>query len=333
MLGHGALGEFALGDFGSKTLARSSEILEKVITGLVGQRKLSELPASLHHFTTLDTAHQIISSDNIRLSHAEYSNDQTELDRAKTIIRQELGRRTDPFVEQVLGAYESLAPTMDAFVFCMSSGGEALTPQDILSQWRAYGQDGRGVCLTLDAHGLSRIVQNVPGLRINPIVYDEATQVQLVNEIIEQGLGQDHSQVPNAGKATVAALVFVTPLIKAAGFAEEREWRLVFMPSQEGPKPNYGFQPRREFLAPFLNLNEIWTDLRPELLAIHELRATLPTHLPAVSYPPLVPVTDLMIGPSGHQQLNVRAFTKLLSQANRTSLKLLQSSIPYRSLS
>jgi hypothetical protein len=38
---------------------------------------------------------------------------------------------------------------------------------NVLSQWRAYGQDGRGVALTLDAYQLGRLVQNVPMMRIS----------------------------------------------------------------------------------------------------------------------------------------------------------------------
>jgi hypothetical protein len=94
MLGFGSIGEFAIGEVGSATLALASDILQQVVTHLVDEEKLlPTLPTQLHHFTSLETASRIISTDNIRLSHAEYSNDQTEMEEAKDVIRSELSNR------------------------------------------------------------------------------------------------------------------------------------------------------------------------------------------------------------------------------------------------
>jgi hypothetical protein len=233
----------------------------------------------------------------------------------------------------VLSDYERLAPTLDAYIFCMSTEDSRCDPpQDILSQWRAYGQDGRGACLTLDVSKLGRLVSNTPGLRLNPVIYQRAIQVKFVGYILERGLKAHASNAPNAREATIAALVFVTPLMKAPSFEDEHEWRLIFMPPQVGVHPQLKFRALRDFLAPYIDLTHLWQDLRSTMVAISALRATLPTHLPVVSLP-LVPITEVMIGPSGHQSLNYRAITKLLIQANRPTVMIRQSSIPYRSLS
>jgi hypothetical protein len=232
----------------------------------------------------------------------------------------------------VLTEYGNRANELDAYIFCMSmdkaSGGSA--KQDILSQWRAYGQDGRGVALTLDTSHLVRIVRNVPTMRINPVIYSDSTKNVFVDLILDAGFAS--ATDPNAVDATVAALVFATPLMKASGFAEECEWRLIFMPPVLNPPAQLGFHPRRDFLAPFFNLSYIWKDLRPRLAAIPQLLATLPQPLPLTSIPPLVPITKVMIGPSGHQDLNIRAIGKLLAQANRAQVTIERSEIPYRSL-
>jgi hypothetical protein len=91
---------------GHETLALTSDILVKVVTRLVETKVLPPLPATLHHFTSLETAYRIIDGDNIRLSHAEYSNDQREMAEAKEIICSELTRRSsNPFFGQVLLDY------------------------------------------------------------------------------------------------------------------------------------------------------------------------------------------------------------------------------------
>jgi hypothetical protein len=331
MIGFGAIGEGAIGEAGYSTRALTSDILQQVVTQLVDvDRLLPSLPSRLHHFTALGTAAQIVEKDNVRLSHAEYSNDQTEMARAKEVISAALhSRSSQHFFADVLTEYEKRALDLDAYIFCMSMD-KPTVGQDILSQWRAYGQDGRGVALTLDAGRLSRIIQNVPTLRINPVIYDNTTQITFVDRVLAAGLASASSN-PSAVDATAAALVFATPLMKAAGFEEEREWRLIFMPPPLNPAPTLQFHPRRDFLAPFFDLSHIWNRLRTQLLEIAELRATLPTSLPVVSLP-LIPIQEVMIGPSGHQELSVRSFKKLLNQSNRGGVTVGRSQIPYRSL-
>lgn len=80
--------------------------------------------------------------------------------------------------------YKTLAPNLDAYIFCMSTGNKMAPEQAILSQWRAYGQDGRGVCLTLEMAALKRLEDNTPGLRIAAVVYEEAKQVTIVKDIL-----------------------------------------------------------------------------------------------------------------------------------------------------
>jgi hypothetical protein len=333
MLGFGALGEFGLGEIGNDSFALTSDILGQVVTELVDtERVLPALPTQLHHFTSLETAYRIIDKDNIRLSHAEYSNDQTEMTQAKSLILSELNNRSsDAFFAQVLTEYDKRAPSLDAYIFCMAMDKPAGPPQDILSQWRAYGQDGRGVAITLDAAHLARLVSNVPGLRINPVIYQSATQHRFVSKILDRGLVAYQNSDPNALEATTAALVFATPLMKAAGFEEEREWRLIFMPPQLQLQPQLEFHPRRDFLAPYFNLSYVWNALLPQMLTIGALRATLRNPV-TMAVPPLISIREIMIGPSGHQALNLKSFAKLLVQAGRASVSIKQSEIPYRSL-
>lgn len=294
---------------------------------------LKSPPRHLYHYTSLQVAQPIIEDDDVRLSHAEYSNDQLEMQAAQHIICDTLASLPpNSFPTALRAAYSVLVPDLDAFVFCMSTGIEDRPkPQDVLSQWRAYGQDGRGVCLTLETGGLTDLVARTPGLRINPVIYEQAVQVQLVQAILAEGLARHNNGDSNAVAATIGALVFTMPLMKAAGFAEEREWRLIFMPPTGGPQLKLGFQPRRDFLAPFMTLKYIWDELRNELLKIPALAETLPRPMKPRTRTQLLPITEVMVGPSGHQLLNKRSIAKLLAQANRPT-NVSVSDIPYRSL-
>lgn len=313
----------------------TSEILQEVITALSNKNQLPSPPRELYHYTTLEVAQLILEGDNLRLSHAQYSNDQLELEMAKAVIDRcfRTHSAAPAFLRQVQATFAALAPDLDAYIFCLSTGDpQRISPHDLLSQWRAYGQDGRGCCLTLQTSGLSDLVHHMPGLRLNPVIYDRGVQTSLVTNILGLGDARFAAGNPNAVSATVSALVFTTPLMKDPGFSEEREWRLIFMPPYGVPQPQLGFQPRRDFLAPFVTLHHLWHQLRPKLVKIPELKPNPPSNKRALpSATPLVPVNSVMVGPSGHQALNVKAMRKVVTQAGRAIIPQ-ASAIPYRSL-
>jgi hypothetical protein len=136
-----------------------------------------------------------------------------------------------------------------------------------------------------------------------------------VDAILDLAFAAHQRGDKDAGSATVAALVYTTPLMKAPGFAEEQEWRLVFIPG-EGAPLHLSFHPRRDFLAPFLTLDQIRTAFEA-----------------AAAHIPLVPITTIIMGPSVHAVLTQRAMEKLVAQTqNRSRIPLSTSEIPYRSL-
>jgi hypothetical protein len=66
-----------------------------------------------------------------------------------------------------------------------------------------------------------------------------------VSAILDGALAAHQAGAANAPEAAISALVFATPLMKAPGFAEEEEWRLIFMPPGMEIMPELGFHPRR----------------------------------------------------------------------------------------
>jgi Protein of unknown function (DUF2971) len=328
---HGIGGLSARAEVDAQALARTSDILQSIITRFVNAKRLTTPPGLLHHYTSLDSARKILEQDDVRLSHAEYSNDQMEMAQAKDVIGEVLNKagQHSSFSAQVRKQYDAVAATLDAYVFCTSSGNKrSASPQDRLSQWRAYGQDGRGVCLSLVSKKLAALVYYTPGLRINPVIYDPALQVSFVEAILAEGEALDKTD-PLALAATLGALVFATPMMKAHGFSEEQEWRLIFMPPAADLKLKLEFHPRRDFLAPFLTLKYIWNDLRPQLTKIITINPPLNVSEPTGE--PLLPVAEVMVGPSGNQPLNERAMMKLLAQTP-WPLEPKRSCIPYRSI-
>jgi len=67
----------------AEVLDTTNKILETVVTKLWPH----EPPKKLYHYAALEKLQKIFEFDDLRLSHAEYSNDQGELAQAKTVIR------------------------------------------------------------------------------------------------------------------------------------------------------------------------------------------------------------------------------------------------------
>jgi hypothetical protein len=55
------------------------------------------------------------------------------------------------FYADVSAGFTSQSKFYEAFVFSMSEGKLGINGQDVLSAWRAYGKDGRGICLSFES--------------------------------------------------------------------------------------------------------------------------------------------------------------------------------------
>jgi hypothetical protein len=73
---------------GAEVLLATSDILETIVTRQ--SDTFPPFPKELFHYATLETIQKIFEFDDLRLSHAAYSNDQRELAQAKEVISNRL---------------------------------------------------------------------------------------------------------------------------------------------------------------------------------------------------------------------------------------------------
>ena len=305
-------------------LALIDEVIQK--NGLDDKR-----PALLHHYTSLDAAVNIIQRREIRLSHCEFLNDATEIRGSITLINkgiqkaidraqnQTYHRASEVFYRGVLSQYDSKSSLYEAFVFCMSEGDpQTLSGQDILSAWRAYGRDGRGVCLSYDSNQLSIYAKGGNGLRLSRVIYDERLQERIIDEILDGGyIGYQRSNnTQDAVAATVAALIFMMPVFKHKAFQEELEWRFIYLPENQDPSTSaLKFNVRNNLVVPYHTMQDALDPPNQPNIDPNSPRVNRTPH-----------VAEIMIGPSGHQQLNLKSFASI-----RGTAVLRWSDIPYRS--
>jgi hypothetical protein len=272
-------------------------------------------PPRLHHYTSLTAALSILREKDIRLCHAEYLNDLSEVRGAIALIVDMIHTHINAnryvssiehFCNSVESAFDTNTRMYEVFVFCMSEGDPQNPPgyfQDVLDSWRVYGANGRGVCLSFDSQDFMSLSSLDGGTRLSKIVYSKLSQERIIRYVLDEGYRLQSSNTQDAILATVAALIFLVPIFKDSAFQLEREWRFIYLPTIADPSiSKRKFYVREDLIIPFYSMED----------DDHKVKGAP------------VPI-EIMMGPSPHQLLNIRSLDYI---RNRAAIKA--SLIPYR---
>lgn len=263
----------------------------------------------IFHYTNAMGAIGIIEQHCLWASHIRHLNDGTEFVHAKEWLTKELKKRNKGAISRALqnalntmeGSHNSeiLDPyavgrvafqfTGDISVFVISFSEE----EDLLSQWRAYGS---GYSLGFD---LSNYTGNpLDGLSLVKCVYTKDDREQLCTNVVESWKDRDAQGAVDL-RAMVADCIQIMAAVKDAGFAQEKEWRLVGNASQL----KHRFRPGRHGIVPFVEM-------------------------------PVAPKSGLLktiwVGPNTEGNIATDAFVQLASSSGFDSLQYQLSSIPFR---
>ena len=138
--------------------------------------------------------------------------------------------------------YNKAKPNIHCFLCCFSGDG------DTLSQWRAYANDGRGVCIGFSRASFDIPVSPmptphplnmrdhgdfIPRVSLTPVIYDPLLQEKIVEVFLEYAIKNNQNLFFAIDQLTGFALNQ-----KNNAFSEEKECRLVLtVPSHEIAKP------------------------------------------------------------------------------------------------
>jgi hypothetical protein len=197
------------------------------------------LPTVLYHYGPMEAVRAILTHGCIWLSDAAEMNDALE------------GKWLDKVVERIAGGdewarwreaghilhdYQLFKKTF--YIACVSEDG------NLLSQWRAYADDGRGASIGFDSgafafpQGLNftQVFHMDPlGCTLDRVVYEEREQLEAARRVfsfIDQMARTDIIENPYSYDALIDTgrdcLSYAARLLKHPGFREEREWRIVY---------------------------------------------------------------------------------------------------------
>ena len=201
-----------------------------------------EPPELLFHYTTIGGAFGILTSDALWMTKIRYLNDTSELEIGIVTFRDILNELLEAhgpddehrLLESVRDGLDSVA----ASNICVSSFCEH---GDLLSQWRWYGEGGRGVSIGVSSRVLSGMGKHA--INLWKCIYDAAAHRELLLAFVDRLLESYRSEKAARGggeldaesshyllRGFFASFLQIAPIIKNPNFAEEREWRLVTLP-------------------------------------------------------------------------------------------------------
>jgi hypothetical protein len=190
-------------------------------------------PGHLFHYTDLEGVKGIFTSRMLWMSKFTATNDISEIKLAIEHF-QTFAARKARTLDGGEGAFlRKAAEQLEGFRrtnICLASFCEQ---HDLLSQWRSYGNDGRGVALGFNCARLLEVAQR-NGLRLLRCVYEPAEHERISASLTDMLLEARRASPAGDGGDLIAQFndVFlrVAPVIKDHRFGEEREWRLVSSP-------------------------------------------------------------------------------------------------------
>ena len=189
-------------------------------------------PGHLFHYTDLEGVKGIFTSRTLWLSKFTATNDISEIKLAiehfqnfASAKARALDSAEGTFLRHAAEQLEGFRRTN----ICLASFCEQ---HDLLSQWRSYGNDGRGVALGFNSAQLLEVAKR-NGLRLLRCVYEPAEHERISANLTDMLLEARRSSPGDAGDLVARfneVFLSVAPVIKDHRFGEEREWRLVSSP-------------------------------------------------------------------------------------------------------
>jgi len=281
----------------------------------------------VYHYTSLDGLAGIIKSQKIWATHTSYLNDASELIYSRELIYSALDKLQEKniahngdkkdlslraFIADIKELIDKLLPSKNFGIYVCSFSEQ----KDLLSQWRAYSQNGIGFSV---GFSLERLIE---GAGINPYDiglcnYDEEDQLSKVEELVNKDFAKSileaiddlkrnssDSKLKELTEKFIDKFLNLSVQMKHPDFAEEQEWRLI---TEASPKNGLSirFRSKSSMLIPYVEIPLPKQDSKLE-------------------------IDEIIIGPSNDHSLSRLSLDILLESCNVTCHSISNSTIPYR---
>lgn len=191
-----------------------------------------------YHYCSVETFVSIMSTSTLRFGNPLNMNDSAEIIWLMEALRDFVEERKkyqhivknwrliESMTREILTSLGGGIP----YIACMSNDG------DVLSQWRAYANDGRGVAIGFNTAYLDSQVNQMP------VVYDRDAQkyiiegkvhVKFLDELEGAAKNQNIEDIYQKTKKILSHLIQNALVCKNPAFQEEQEYRLILKGNQK----------------------------------------------------------------------------------------------------
>lgn len=209
------------------------------------------MPPVLYHYCSVQTFVSIIENTNIWLSDANKTNDSTEtkwmFSKMQEVINQAIEKYKNKYDEDVLELAKNITHQLienivtkkapidnnaKNFLICFSEA------KDLLSQWRAYGNDGKGIAIGFNSSILASL-ENSSGFSFTKVIYDSKKIMHFLHKSYDKQLEwaiksciDKKTKNINIQELMLQISVIIISIwregfvFKHSCFSEEQEWRI-----------------------------------------------------------------------------------------------------------
>ena len=190
----------------------------------------ADLPATIYHYCGPISFRAVLKSKQLWLSDVHCMNDSTE---QTWLINMAARLLCDPrhqgdekkYLQAIVANFDWMA--LDPHALCFSEN------PDLLSQWRAYAEDGTGYSIGYSSSWIESQKDTYPRhyVALWAVEYDTSRQCELLNHYIDNYLTRmkDGGNQREEGMKLILAIYGLSGACKNPHFGEEKEIRLLVM--------------------------------------------------------------------------------------------------------
>jgi hypothetical protein len=290
----------------------------------------------IYHYTSIFGLISILESQSLFCTNINFLNDKREFKYGVSIIEEVIQKlKKENFENSILKIVEVRIDQIykvERYVTCFSKQG------DLLSQWRAYTNQGKGVSIGFDLHKIdSSLDKHISGKHIE---YDQDLQLQVIEEIfriiivffLERKDIFDWTNQNFDNHVSYVIIDFIQEIIssyKSDSFKEEQEYRFQYVIDGNMVKKeevDIFFRSSDTLIIPYVKLETKYRKfLRDKENGEYESAGAYPTILLKN-----LPIKEIIIGPSLVYEDIKFGIEELLLKHNYENVRILKSDIPYR---
>lgn len=189
-----------------------------------------EEPDIIYHYCSIPTFISIVNKRELWLTATADMNDFLESQWIEKVLNQFRQHSDNATKHHEILEYFSNKIFPEYFLCCFSAG------RDVLSQWRAYADDGKGFAVGVDTSALKRLGRSRidcldEGLiEFAPVIYNQTLQAEIIedifNKICTYGEKFGIKNIKGIQDQINLILGYLSIIFKNTAFSEEQEWRL-----------------------------------------------------------------------------------------------------------